>query len=466
MRKILFLALAAGAAALIVASCTTRKKSDAALAQADSTYTNLKQPDWSRNAVIYEVNLRQYTDSGTITAFERELPRLKELGVDILWFMPIHPISVDGRKGELGSYYAVQDYKAFNPEFGTIDQFKKVVDKAHDLGMKVILDWVPNHTGRDNAWVTEHPDWYVKDSLGNMVGPYDWTDVYKLDYNNPEMRAAMVDALKFWLTDVDVDGFRCDVAPLVPLGFWREARAAVESVRPGCLWLAETVDPDFISALRAEGFGCLSDCQTYEAFDICYDYDIYPVFRDYLDGAVPLARYAEAVNRQEVTYPANYSKLRFLENHDQARAAFLVPDGPSLLNWTAFSFFQKGTGFIYAGQEAGCAHLPNLFYKDPVDWTGPDRSEQFRRLCALKKHPLMADSAYTVQALPGDVLYAVHRKGGRRLAGVFSVRGGKALVRVDVPDGWYENLFDGGRVEVKDARVSCRGVPVIIETAQ
>ena len=263
-----------------------------------------------------------------------------------------------------------------------------------------------------------------------------------------------------------VDGFRCDVAPLVPLGFWREARAAVESVRPGCLWLAETVDPGFIAQLRAEGFGCLSDCQTYEAFDICYDYDIYHVFRDYLDGTVPLARYAEAVNRQEVTYPANYSKLRFLENHDQARAAFLVPDGPSLLNWTAFSFFQKGTGFIYAGQEAGCAHLPNLFYKDPVDWTGPDRSEQFRRLCALKKHPLMTDSAYTVQALPGDVLYAVHRKGNRRLAGVFSVRGAKALVRVDVPDGWYENLFDGGRVEVKDGRVSCRGVPIIIETAQ
>ena len=190
------------------------------------------------------------------------------------------------------------------------------------------------------------------------------------------------------------------------------------------------------------------------------------MFRDYLDGTVPLARYAEAVNRQEGTYPANYSKLRFLENHDQARAAFLVPDGPSLLNWTAFSFFQKGTGFIYAGQEAGCAHLPNLFYKDPVDWTGPDRSEQFRRLCALKKHPLMTDSAYTVQALPGDVLYAVHRKGNRRLAGVFSVRGAKALVRVDVPDGWYENLFDGGRVEVKDGRVSCRGVPIIIETAQ
>ncbi len=418
-----------------------------------------------RNQVIYSIFVRNHTTEGTFEGVRRDLPRIRGLGVDVIWLLPIHPIGEKARKGVLGSPYAIRDYRAVNPEYGTLDDFRRMVDEAHRLGMRCVIDVVYNHTSPDSVLAAEHPEWfYHKEdgSFGNRVG--DWSDIIDLDYTDRGLWAYQIETLKYWASMVD--GFRCDVAPLVPLGFWREARAAVESVRPGCLWLAETVDPDFISALRAEGFGCLSDCQTYEAFDICYDYDIYPVFRDYLDGAVLLARYAEAVNRQEVTYPANYSKLRFLENHDQARAAFLVPDGPSLLNWTAFSFFQKGTGFIYAGQEAGCAHLPNLFYKDPVDWTGPDRSEQFRRLCALKKHPLMADSAYTVQALPGDVLYAVHRKGGRRLAGVFSVRGGKALVRVDVPDGWYENLFDGGRVEVKDARVSCRGVPVIIETAQ
>lgn len=418
-----------------------------------------------RNQIMYSVFVRNHTPGGTFEGVRRDLKRIKALGTDIVWLLPIHPIGEKCRKGTLGSPYAIRDYRAVNPEYGTLDDFRRMVDEAHRLGMRCVIDVVYNHTSPDSVLAAEHPEWfYHKEdgSFGNRVG--DWSDIIDLDYTDRGLWAYQIETLKYWASMVD--GFRCDVAPLVPLGFWREARAAVESVRPGCLWLAETVDPDFISALRAEGFGCLSDCQTYEAFDICYDYDIYPVFRDYLDGAVPLARYAEAVNRQEVTYPANYSKLRFLENHDQARAAFLVPDGPSLLNWTAFSFFQKGTGFIYAGQEAGCAHLPNLFYKDPVDWTGPDRSEQFRRLCALKKHPLMADSAYTVQALPGDVLYAVHRKGGRRLAGVFSVRGGKALVRVDVPDGWYENLFDGGRVEVKDARVSCRGVPVIIETAQ
>lgn len=394
-----------------------------------------------RNQVIYSIFVRNHTTEGTFEGVRRDLPRIRGLGVDVIWLLPIHPIGEKARKGVLGSPYAIRDYRAVNPEYGTLDDFRRMVDEAHRLGMRCVIDVVYNHTSPDSVLAAEHPEWfYHKEdgSFGNRVG--DWSDIIDLDYTDRGLWAYQIETLKYWASMVD--GFRCDVAPLVPLGFWREARAAVESVRPGCLWLAETVDPDFISALRAEGFGCLSDCQTYEAFDICYDYDIYPVFRDYLDGAVPLARYAEAVNRQEVTYPANYSKLRFLENHDQARAAFLVPDGPSLLNWTAFSFFQKGTGFIYAGQEAGCAHLPNLFYKDPVDWTGPDRSEQFRRLCALKKHPLMADSAYTVQALPGDVLYAVHRKGGRRLAGVFSVRGGKALVRVDVPDGWYENLFD------------------------
>ena len=418
-----------------------------------------------RNQVIYSIFVRNHTQEGTFEGVRRDLPRIRELGADVIWLLPVHPIGEKARKGVLGSPYAIRDYRGVNPEYGTLDDFRRLVDEAHRLGMKCIIDVVYNHTSPDSVLAEEHPEWfYHKEdgAFGNRVG--DWSDIIDLDYKNRGLWAYQIETLKYWASMVD--GFRCDVAPLVPLGFWREARAAVESVRPGCLWLAETVDPGFIAQLRAEGFGCLSDCQTYEAFDICYDYDIYHVFRDYLDGTVPLARYAEAVNRQEVAYPANYSKLRFLENHDQARAAFLVPDGPSLLNWTAFSFFQKGTGFIYAGQEAGCAHLPNLFYKDPVDWTGPDRSEQFRRLCALKKHPLMTDSAYTVQALPGDVLYAVHRTGNRRLAGVFSVRGAKALVWVDVPDGWYENLFDGGRVEVKDGRVSCRGVPIIIETAQ
>lgn len=237
--------------ALILSACGGKGNTNKADSEErDSTFTTVKHPEWSRNAVIYEVNLRQYTDSGTVTAFARELPRLKELGVDILWMMPIHPISKQDRKGTLGSYYAVADYTAFNPEFGTIDQFKDMVKQAHAQGMKVILDWVPNHSGRDNKWVTEHPDWYEKDSLGNMKGVYDWTDVYVFDYANKEMRKGMIDAMKFWLTDVDVDGFRCDVAMEVPTDFWDEARPQLEAVKGEIFMLAEASKPE----LQKNGF--------------------------------------------------------------------------------------------------------------------------------------------------------------------------------------------------------------------
>ena len=231
--------------ALLVSACGGKGNVNReAPVERDSTFTSVKHPEWSRNAVIYEVNLRQYTDSGSVNAFVQHLPRLKELGVDILWMMPVHPISKKGRKGILGSYYAVADYKALNPEFGTIDQFREMVRNAHAQGMKVILDWVPNHSGRDNKWITEHPDWYKKDSLGNMVGLYDWTDVYVFDYSNPEMRKGMIDAMKFWLSEVDVDGFRCDVAGEVPTDFWDEARPQLESAKSDVFMLAEASKPE------------------------------------------------------------------------------------------------------------------------------------------------------------------------------------------------------------------------------
>ena len=230
--------------ALFCSACGSKNKAaDNQKEERDSTYTQVKHPEWSRNAVIYEVNLRQFTEEGTITAFSEHLPRLKDLGVDILWFMPINPISEKDRKGPLGSYYAVKNYTEFNPEFGTLDQFKETVKKAQDMGMKVILDWVPNHSGRDNIWVDLHPDWYEKDSLGNMKGIYDWTDVYVFDYSNPEMRKGMIDAMKFWLVDVGVNGFRCDVAMEVPTDFWNDARKELQAVQPEIFMLAEATEP-------------------------------------------------------------------------------------------------------------------------------------------------------------------------------------------------------------------------------
>ncbi len=414
-----------------------------------------------RNQIMYSVYVRNHTPEGTFEGVRRDLSRIRALGTDIVWLMPIHPIGEQCCKGTLGSPYAIRDYLDVNPEYGTLDDFRRLVDEIHSLGMKCIIDVVYHHTSPDSVLAGAHPDWFYHKpdgSFGNKVG--DWTDVIDLDYSSRALWDYLIDALKYWASMVD--GFRCDVASLVPLAFWKEARVQVEAVRPGCLWLAESVEPPFIAALRGMGFDCLSDSQAYEAFDICYDYDIYQTFTACLEGALPLSSYAEAVTRQETTYPDNYVKLRCLENHDQSRARFLIPDERSLLNWTAFLFFQKGTTLIYGGQEAGCVHLPSLFDKDTVDWSGPDFTPLFQRLSALKRHPLLTDSSYRVDALPGDVLRAVHRRGDRQLVGVFSVKGAAVPVRVDVPDGRYENLVDAGQVEVRGGLLCCQGTPVIL----
>ncbi len=418
-----------------------------------------------RNQVIYSVYVRSHSPEGTFEGVRRDLRRIRELGTDVVWLMPIHPIGEKARKGTLGSPYAIRDYRAVNPEYGTLEDFQNLVDDIHSQGMKCIIDVVYHHTAPDSVLAEEHPEWFFHredGSFGNKVG--DWTDIVDLDYGDRGLWDYLIETLKYWASMVD--GFRCDVASLVPLAFWKEARERVEEVRPGCLWLAETVEPPFILALREMGFDCLSDSQAFEAFDLCYDYDIYQIFLDYLEGKCPLERYAQAVSWQETIYPDNYVKLRYLENHDQLRAAFRIPNERNLHNWTAFQFFQKGSALIYGGQERGDSHLPSLFDKDPVDWSGPDRTEQFRQLAALKHHPLMAEGVYRVEALPGDMLQAVYCRGQRQLVGIFSVRGTAGPVRVEAPDGRYEDLLSGGQVEVDRGLVSCKGTPLVFETGR
>ncbi len=416
-----------------------------------------------RNQVMYSVYVRNHSKEGTFEAVRRDLERIRALGVDIIWLMPIHPIGAKDHKGTLGCPYAISDYRAVNPEYGTLEDFRRLVEDIHRLGMKCIIDVVYNHTSPDSWLVNNHPEWFyhkADGSLGNHIG--DWSDVVDLDYSNPELWDYQIDTLKYWASMVD--GFRCDVAPLVPLDFWLRARAEVEKVRPGCFWLSESVEPEFITHVRAEGLSALSDSEIFQAFDACYDYDIYGEYRDYLEGKLPLEGYARCVSRQEFIYPDNYVKLRFLENHDQLRARFLIPDETALTNWTALLYFQKGMTMLYGGQEVSCGHLPSLFDKDPVDWSsGPDRSEQMQRLYKLKQNPLLTDSSYHVRALNGDILYAVHQGKERQLIGIFALKGGQAPVAVSAPDGRYANLAGGEDVEVKFGRVSCCGLPIIFE---
>mgnify|MGYP000522573673 CR=1 FL=1 len=415
-----------------------------------------------RNMVMYSVFVRNFSEEGTFRQVQNELERIKALGVDIIWLMPIHPIGEKARKGTLGSPYAIRDYRAIDPALGTMDDFKALVDAIHALGMRCIIDVVYNHTSPDSWMAEHHPEWFYHKpdgSFGNRIG--DWTDVIDLDYSNPGLWDYQIETLKMWAGIVD--GFRCDVAPLIPLEFWLRARREVEAVRPGCLWLSESTEPEFVAWNRARGVPCLSDSEIFQAFDVSYEYDIFTYYKDYLTGKIPLSEYAAAINRQESIYPENFVKLRFLENHDRARAKLMTGDERSLRNWTAFLYFQKGMTLLYAGQEREDAHRPSLFEKDIVNWTGKDISPLLRRLYEIKKDPLFTDSGYEVKAMPRDVLLAEHSRGGRRMLGIFSLRGESALVNVCAPDGIYRNEIDGAIVEIYEGMLRTDGEPIIAE---
>lgn len=417
-----------------------------------------------RNQLLYCVFVRNYSQEGTFEALRADLPRIKDLGTDIIWLMPIHPLGEKARKGSLGSPYAIRDYRGINPEFGNLEDFQNLVEDVHNHGMKCIIDVVYNHTSPDSWLAENHPEWFYHKpdgSFGNHVG--DWTDIIDLDYTNPDLWDYQIETLKMWAKYVD--GFRCDVAPLVPLAFWLKAREEVEKIRPGCMWLAESVEPEFIRMIRAAGLTAHSDSELYQAFDVCYDYDILAEYQGVFTGAVSLRTYAEAVTRQEAIYPGNYVKLRCLENHDRARAAHLMPDDRILRNWTAFNYFQKGITMLYAGQEVCAPHTPSLFNKDTIQWnTGKDLTPLMRRLAEIKRDPVFADSSYEVKALPREILVATHESREGKLVGVFSTRGEASLVETGLADGTYVNLISSENIDVRDGKAPTHGEPIILKS--
>lgn len=335
---------------------------------------------WTQNGVIYEVNIRQYTPEGTFDAFAQHLPRLKQLGVDILWLMPINPISEVGRKGTLGSYYSVADYKAVNPLFGTPQSLHNVIDSAHELGMKVILDWVANHTGCDNKWTTEHPDWYVKNEDGSFYSPYDWTDTYELDYSNPEMRKGMIDAMKYWVDSFNIDGFRCDVAYEVPTDFWVEVRSYLDSIKP-LFMLAESEQP----ALQHSG-----------AFDMCYNWPLKNLFFDIAKGKNSAVAIDTLFTNQEVRFPKNNIMMNHLTNHDLNSwdGSEFVRFGKAVKAFAVLTYTLPGMPLLYTGQEVGMEKTLQFFEKDTVPaWSENEWTRFYQSLNSLK-HNNEALSSY------------------------------------------------------------------------
>jgi cyclomaltodextrinase / maltogenic alpha-amylase / neopullulanase len=334
-------------------------------------YVKVKHPDWSRNATIYEVNIRQYTPEGTFKAFESHLPRLKAMGIDIIWLMPIHPIGGEKRKGALGSYYSVKDYYGVNPEFGTMADLKHLVEKIHSMGMYVIIDWVANHSAWDNDLVKKHPEWYSKTPEGHFQPTpwYDWGDVIDFDYNRPDLRRYMTDALKYWVKEADIDGYRCDVAGFIPVDFWDNVRTELDAIKP-VFMLAEWESRDLHE----------------HAFDMTYSWSLWDKMHDVAKDGKSIGGLIEYMAHDVNTFPRDAYRMTFTENHDKNswEGNQISNFGDALPASMVLACTVNGMPLVYSGQEAGLDRSLRFFDKDLIVWKPHPFADIYTKLFDLK----------------------------------------------------------------------------------
>ena len=330
----------------------------------------IKTPDWVDGLTIYEVNLRQYTESGTFKEFEDHLPRLKEMGIGILWFMPIQPIGEKNRKGSLGSYYSISNYTAVNPEFGTLDEFKSLVGKIHNMGMKVIVDWVANHTAWDHHWTNDHPGFYSKDEHNNFIAPVpDWEDVIHLDYGNPNLWDEMINQMAFWLKETNIDGFRCDMAHLVPTPYWNRARHDLDKIKP-VFMLAETENHDLLEY----------------AFDSIYNWKLLHAMNELAAKKINANELFEIALNELKYLPEGANLLNFTSNHDENswQGSAIERLHYYLEPLTVLTFLLPGFPLVYSGQEAGNYRRLKFFDKDEIDWKEDKMYSLYQKLIELR----------------------------------------------------------------------------------
>lgn len=341
--------------------------------------------------IIYEIFPRAYSEKG-LNGITEDLERIKDLGINTIWLMPIHPIGVENRKGKLGSPYSIRDYYDIDPSLGTKEDFLKLIREAHQLNLKILMDMVLNHTSHDSILVQKHPEWFFHNQEG-LPAPKnpDWTDVVDLDYSHRELWDYMIEMMRYWIRNFDIDGFRCDVAGLVPLKFWIEARKQLNQIKR-LIWLSETLDP-----------------YMYQAFDITYDYDGYYKLKDYLNNNIGLNDYVKYVKMQDQIYPRNYIKMRFLENHDQDRIAKIVKDDYKLKNLFVYLFTVKGVPLVHNGQELKIDEKPDIFNEYRIPWEKGDNDwlEFCKKLCFMRQNSFIlkrGDMKFLDNSCPSDVV--------------------------------------------------------------
>jgi hypothetical protein len=398
------------------------------------TVIAISHPEWILQGNVYEVNVRQYTPEGTFAAFEKHLDRLKNMGVQTIWFMPINPISKTDRKGSLGSYYAVSDYTAINPEFGTLDDFKKLVKEIHDKGMKVIIDWVPNHTGGDNRWLTEHPDFFVKDSTGKAAMAVDWADTRQLDYQNAEMQDSMVAAMKYWITNSDIDGFRCDVAWNVPASFWRKCIPQLRAMKE--IFMLAEGDKAYLPK---------------SGFDAVYPWTTFNVMKLIAKGERPATSLDSIHAQNDTLYPDNTIQLYFTSNHDENSwnsSDFGTFPG---VEHAPFAVFTQTTAdavpLVYSGQEEPVLRAIRFFDKDTMRFGKYKRADFYKRLLSLRSNnaALASDASFKKVSVGDDkAVYAfVREKEGKKVFVILNLSNTEQTITVKNDDlhGKPYNLF-------------------------
>ena len=398
-------------------------------------YVQLKHPDWAESAVIYQVNIRQFTPEGTFNAFKAHLPRIKALGADILWLMPIHPIGAEKRKGGLGSPYAVQDFYGVNPEFGSLQDLKALVREIHRLGMYVILDWVANHSAWDNPLTKSHPEWYLKDKQGNFQPTpwFDWDDSVKFDYSNPAVRQYMTAAMKYWVTETDIDGYRCDTAGFLPVEFWDNIRAELDNIKP-VFMLAEWESRDLHR----------------KAFDMTYAWSLWDKLVAVAKGR-NFEQLVEYIAHDVNTFPRDAYRMTFVENH--AKTAWegnqYLNFGEALAAATVTTVVINGMPLVYGGQEAGLARSLKFFDRDTIEWQTHPNTQLYQKLFALKHQNLALRNGKNggemirINNNADNVLSFYRESGGHRVVAIINFTEKKTNVSLQCADisGQYTDWF-------------------------
>jgi cyclomaltodextrinase len=439
--KILFLALS-----LLSLSCMKEKVTEIT----DSRYqpkkfVELKHPDWSKNATIYEANIRQYTTEGTFKAFEAHLPRIKAMGIDIIWLMPIHPIGIEKRKGTLGSEYSVKDYYGVNPEFGTKEDFKHLVDKIHSMGMYVIVDWVANHSSWDNPLAKEHPDWYTKNEEGNFQPTpwYDWDDVIDFNYDKPELRKYMTEALVYWVKNFDIDGYRCDTAGFIPTDFWDNARAEMDAVKP-VFMLGEWESRDLHK----------------KAFDMTYSWTLFDKMVAVTRDKKSIGGLVEYMAHDVSTFPRDGYRMLFTDNHDMNswNKNMKYNFGAGLEASIVLTGTLNGMPLVYGGQEAGLDRSLKFFDKDLIDWSKMPYEGLFKKLFDLKhrNHALWnGEHGGVMVRIYSDkmeqVISFLRKKDKDKVIPIINYSDKSVMVKLNTGNqkGTYTELFSGEKITLK-----------------